>query len=210
MTAPAPRLVAASVALLIGLAALTGCTDSAPDAAPAAGSTSTPTPSVDPDDTLWRVTSTDERLPLEDPDVQELQKVVALHSGVSDNRSPATVRASVAAEEESFAPLFLERLSGQGYEEAVVAMYVDNDLTIEQTGVAWTPSTVDADRMHATVGFESIFRIVSASDGFLHELDAEAGVEVVQPREYRLTKIDGAWLIDDIEKGPLRKAQGTP
>ncbi|MEV4736731.1 MULTISPECIES: hypothetical protein [unclassified Microbacterium] len=208
MTSRFHRLVAASAVAVISVIALTACTVTTEN--PRSESTSTtPTPGFDPTDTLWSIRSTHEELPLDDHDVQELQKAVALHSGVSDNRSPDSVRASVATEAESFAPLFRERLATEGYADAVVAMYVDNDLTIEQTGVAWTPSTVDEDRTHATVGFESIFRIVSASEGFLHELEAEAGVEVVQPRQYRLTKIDGEWLIDDIEKGPLRKAQDS-
>lgn len=209
MNSSRPRLTVALVALLIGIFGLSGCTDSPTDISEETSS-ATPTPAFDPEDSLWSIASTDERLSLDDPDVQELQKVVVLHSGVSDNRSPDTVQASVAAEEESFAPLFLDKLSAQGYGDAVVAMYVDNDLTVQQIGVAWTPSTIDADRQHAKVGFESIFRIVSASDGFLHELDLEPGAEVVQPREYELTKIDGVWLIDDIEKGPLRKAPTMP
>lgn len=59
-------------------------------------------------------------------------------------------------------------------------------------------------RTKATVGFESLFRIDSASEGYLHALDVDAGQEFTQPREYTLTKIDGEWLIDDIAKGPLR------
>lgn len=202
-------LLALLLGVAIGVAGLSGCTDaavptgtteSAPSTTPIAG----PTPGFDPDDTLWTIASTGEQLALDDPDVQELQKVVALHSGASDNRSPDTVEASVSAEQDAFSPLFLDRLAGEGYADAVVAMYVDNDLTITQTGVAWTPSTIDADRTHATVGFESLFRIDSASEGYLHALGVEAGAELAQPREYSLTKIDGIWLIDDIAKGPLR------
>ncbi|MGH3688905.1 MAG: hypothetical protein ACRDT7_02000 [Microbacterium sp.] len=199
-----------TLALLAGGGSLIGCTDSSSPAASAAPS-ATPTPGFDPDATLWTLASTGEELSLEDEDVQALQEVVALHSGASDNRSPATIVDSVDAEESFFTPLFVEKLGTDSYRDALVAMYVDNDLTIEQTGVAWTPSTIDAGRTKATVGFESLFRIVSASEGYLHELGVDAGAEFAQPREYTLTKIDGEWLIDDIAKGPLRAtSQPTP
>lgn len=199
---------ALSLALaLIVTAVLTGCTEPAASAAPSTSAT----PRFDPDATLWSISSTEEALGLDDPDVQALQQVVALHSGASDNRSPATVAESVTAEEMYFTPLFSEKLAAQGYRDAVVAMYDDADLTIEQTGVAWLQSTIDADRLHATVGFESLFAIVEASEGYLHELDVDPGAEFAQPREYSLTKVDGVWLIDDISKGPLRKsAEPTP
>ncbi|MFF3026178.1 hypothetical protein [Microbacterium sp. NPDC057944] len=207
------KALAVLVSLVIGSVALSGCTDSGPSTASegsAATPSASPTPHFDPDDTLWTIASTGEHLTLDDPDVQALQQVVALHSGASDNRTPSTVADSVAAEEQFFSPLFLDKLAGEDYADAVTAMYVDNDLSIAQTGVAWTASTIDADRQHATVGFESLFTIVSASDGFLHELGADAGDEFAQPREYTLTKVEGAWLIDDIAKGPLRAAAATP
>lgn len=194
-----------SLALTLVIATtLTGCTEPAPTASEPVPPSASATPGFDPDATLWTIASTEEPLSLDDPDVQALQQVVALHSGASDNRSPETVAASVTAEEVYFTPLFTEKLAGQGYRDAVVALYGDAELTITQTGVAWLPSTIDADRQHATVGFESLFEIVSASEGYLHELDADAGAEFAQPREYALTKVDGAWLIDDIIKGPLR------
>lgn len=192
-----------TLALLAGSMSLTGCTEPTPPAASNAPS-ATPTPGFDPDATLWTLTSTGEQLPLDDADVQAVQQVVALHSGASDNRSPASVADSIVAEESFFTPLFVTKLSDTGYRDALVAMYVDNDLTIEQTGVAWTPSSIDESRTKATVGFESLFRIVTATEGYLHELGAEAGAEFAQPREYTLTKVDGEWLIDDIAKGPLR------
>ncbi|WP_341976306.1 hypothetical protein [Microbacterium sp. LWO13-1.2] len=205
------RLVSIAIALAVAsvsAAGLSGCTDTPPAASPQADAS--PTPRFDPDATLWTIASTGEQLDLEDADVQALQKVVALHSGASDNRSPGTATASVAAETSYFTPAFAERLSVQGYNDAVVALYVDNDLTIEQTGVAWMPSSIDADREYATVGFESLFQIVGASEGYLHELDVAAGTQLAQPREYTLTKVDGQWLIDDIAKGPLRKTTGAP
>lgn len=199
-----------TLALLAGGTTLAGCTDASSPAASAAPSAK-PTPGFDADASLWAIASTGEQLSLEDEDVQALQEVVALHSGASDNRSPETVSQSVDAEETFFTPLFIDKLGTDSYRDALVAMYVDNDLTIEQTGVAWTPSTIDAGRTKATVGFESLFRIVSASEGYLHELGVEAGAEFAQPREYTLTKIDGEWLIDDIAKGPLRATSGpTP
>ena len=192
-----------TVALMAGGASVVGCTESSSPAASAAPS-ATPTPRFDPDATLWTIASTGEHLSLEDEDVQALQEVVALHSGASDNRSPATASESVDAEEAFFTPLFATKLADGGYGDAVVAMYVDNGLTIEQTGVAWTPSSIDTGRAKATVGFESLFRIVGASEGYLHELGIEAGAEFAQPRQYTLIKVDGEWLIDDIDKGPLR------
>jgi hypothetical protein len=204
MHMPPPRSTSAlllSLALLAGGAALVGCTESSP---PATSTTPSATPKFDPDATLWTIASTGEQLSMEDQDVQDLQKVVALHSGASDNRSPATVEDSVVSEESFFTPLFIDKLGDDGYREALVSLYVDNDLTIEQTGVGWMQSTIDAGRTKATVGFESLFRIVSASEGYLHELGIDAGAEFAQPREYTLTKIDGVWLIDGIAKGPLR------
>lgn len=199
-----------ALALALGMAAvgLTACTDAPPTAAPESA-IATPTPQIDPDTTLWTIQPAGDQLDLEDADVQALQKIVALHSGASDNRSPGTVADSVSAEASYFTQVFNDRLATQGYRDALIALYVDNDLTIEQTGVAWMQSTIDADRTHATVGFESLFRIVGASEGYLHELDVEAGTELAQPREYTLTKIDGVWLIDDIAKGPLRKTAPT-
>ncbi|WP_102193869.1 hypothetical protein [Microbacterium aurantiacum] len=201
------RAVSITIALAIAsvsAAGLSGCTDAPPAAS--ASAASSPIPEFDPDDTLWTVDSTGEQLELEDADVQALQQVVALHSAASDNRSPSTIVDSVDAELRSFSELFTEKLTAQGYREGVIALYVDNDLSIEQTGVAWLVSTLDEEREHATVGFESIFRIVGASEGYLHQIGVAAGEELAQPREYSLTKIDGTWLIDDIKKGPLRKS----
>ncbi len=199
-------LLALLAALGFGAVGLSACTDS-PSTEVEVSPSTTPTPNFDPDETLWTIATTGEQLSLEDSDVQALQKVVALHSGVSDNRSPATVEGSVTAEVSFFTPSFRQELEGEQYADAVVAMYADNDLTIEQTGVAWMQSTIDPDRQHATVGFESIFRIVDASEGYLHEFDVDAGAELAQPREYSLTKIDGAWWIENISKGPARSTE---
>lgn len=211
---PTRRRTTAALSLALALivtTVLTGCAEPAGTEAASPAPSASATPRFDPDATLWSISSTEDALGLDDPDVQALQQVVALHSGASDNRSPATVAESVTAEEMYFTPLFSEKLAAQGYRDAVVAMYDDADLTIEQTGVAWLQSTIDADRLHATVGFESLFAIVEASEGYLHELDVDPGAEFAQPREYSLTKVDGVWLIDDISKGPLRKsAEPTP
>jgi hypothetical protein len=204
------RALRATVAALVAAAAsigLLGCSSAPAEDDARGGDTAAqaaPAPVRDPEQTLWRLEGSDTSLPLDDTDVIALQRVVALHSAVTDTRSAETIADSVEQEQVYYTDLFQDRLDAQAYAAATTALYRDNNLAVEQQAVGWLESSLSEDRTRATVGFESHFAFTAASEGYLRHLDAETGTTYVQPREYSLVKADGTWLIDNIQKGALR------
>ena len=202
------RIIVVSTLLL---ALMTGCTPTPTDVAPTTVSeTAAPQPTApqrDEASTLWHLEGSDETLPDDDPDVIALQRTVALHSATVDDRAPDTVDAALEDEFAFYTPAFVASLDDAQYRQTASAMYRDNGLATRQLGVAWTTSTISADRTRASVGFESIFEFTAGSDAYLSERGLKTGERYAQPRELSLVRDGDAWLIDGIQKGPLSRSE---
>ncbi len=194
--------------ILAAMCALTGCVGQ-PDAAspaPPAAESAPPQPQRDSTQTLWTIEGSDTPLLDDDPDVIAIQRTVALHSAAVDNRTANTVETAVGEEFSFYSEEFIAKLDAEGYRDATIALYRDNDLTTEQLGVAWSRSTISQDRIRATVGFESILHFTTGIDEYLRARDLEQNERYAQARELTLVKVGDVWMIDDIRKAPLAKS----
>ncbi|MCO1338957.1 hypothetical protein BJH93_08630 [Kocuria polaris] len=191
----------------IAVVLLSGCAnalDSGTDPAPATASEHQP--QRDGESSLWHVEGAATSLPEDDPDVIALQRAVALHSAAVDNRSAGNVEDTLDAEYQHYSDGFSRMLEDQNHRASTEDLYQDHDLQTRQLGVAWTTSSLSADRNRAVVGFESIFEFTAGDETYLNERELELDERYAQPREITLVRAGEEWVIDNIEKGPLRAA----
>ncbi|MFC7615440.1 hypothetical protein ACFQV2_20000 [Actinokineospora soli] len=163
---------------------------------------------------LWHVIddkgTTIHTLQDDDPNVTAVRKLVALHSGAVDNRSPDTVSGSVEVEFSFYDKAFAARLESERYADKLVRLFTDNALTTRQTSVAWYQSTFHQDMRTAKVDMESTFEFTAASPEYLAANQFELNKPYTQRRTLSLHLDGDTWRIGTIEKSHLSKPNPKP
>ncbi|GGE98921.1 hypothetical protein [Mycetocola zhadangensis] len=193
------------LALLVG-ALLVGCTPGSAGGEGIGGdpAASTPAPSRAEGQTLWSVTGTDEQLPDDDPDVQAVRTLITVHSGVIDNRSPENIEASLEEEFGLYTPEFAATLDGVDWRETALERVASGASVVEQRGVAWMQSSIDAERSTASVQYESYVVFTAGDEAFLRDNGITLGAEYLMIREVTAAVHDGEWLISGIRESGLQ------
>ncbi|MEU4746327.1 hypothetical protein AB0G02_38515, partial [Actinosynnema sp. NPDC023658] len=149
-------------------------------------------------------------LPDDDSNVTAVRKVVALHSGVVDNRTPETVWDSVEHEFSFYHRDFVQRLDSEQYRDKLVRLFGDNALSTRQVSVAWYESTFHEGMRTAEVRMESTFEFTTASPDYLAANRFELNKPYTQRRTVSLSLEGDTWRIGMMEKEPLTKSAGKP
>ena len=197
-TAPLLALV------LVICAFLVGCTPTADSDSPTGTGETTPTPSRTEGQTLWTIAGTEQQLPDDDPDVQAVRTLVTVHSGVVDNRAPETIEASLEKEFNFYTPEFAAALENVGWRTITLKRANSSAAILEQHGIAWMQSTINAKRITANVRYESYVVFTSGTEAFLQDNGLTLGTEYVMVREVTATVHDGEWLISDVRESGLQ------
>ncbi|WP_436497185.1 hypothetical protein [Actinokineospora sp. HUAS TT18] len=200
------KIAAAALAVT---AALTACGANPTPPSPQPSSTA---PSVaQRNEHLWHVLddngNRERDLPDDDPAVAEVRKLVVLHSGVTDNRAPDNVTASVAAEFGYYHPAFVDDLRAQKYDTKLVDLFTANGLATRQVSIAWYESTFSKNMTTATAQFETTFEFTAANPAYLTANQFALNEPYTQRRTISLTRSGSTWQISRIEKDRLTRVE---
>lgn len=211
---PRTRRVAGLAALLTSLVVVTtACGDSGTAETALAATTQDASPSpptaARSSQTLWQLL--DERgtarqqLPDDDPDVVSIRSLIVRHSDLVDNRSPASISASIQGELTAYTPDFAASLSTEGYPDKVESMYLDNKLSVRLHELAWYPSTISAPRRSAVFETATTFEFTQAARSYLTARGLKLNRPYVERRRVSLTRTPAGWRIASIERQPLER-----
>jgi hypothetical protein len=159
--------------------------------------------------TIWTVAGAGTSLPDDDPAVTAIRRLVVVNSGEVDTRNSSTIAKSVDREFSYYTTTFVERLRKADYPSELEKLFVDNALATSQQAVAWFPSEISADGDNATANFESTIRFTAGTDTYLSQRNLKLERNYTQVRKVSLLKVQGTWLIDNIEKGNLEEVSAS-
>lgn len=162
---------------------------------------------IQEEETLWKVLDNNENvlgyLPDDSENVKQIVDLISEHCSYVDNRTPDHL--SLEAEMELYTKGFQSSLNNTDYLTKVEEMYSENQISLEQKLLIWTPCTLDAELNYCKATVESEFTITDSSEEYLIANGLELNATYVEQRVYYLEKEKGNWKISNINKSALDK-----